>query len=161
MGKTVEQAKARLKEQFFKPEWPDTTLVISHSKRMAVNAVANRALAPEALLLLKHPHRFDLGNCAPKQQSMRVWPELRLMRAGGKIPKDVFVAVAEVEPDGVRLDNAEEPAAAGHPAKPRSDANLESCHLTLRHQAPQGRQAPSCWRRPSRTDSTTPPGGPA
>ena len=30
-----------------KPGWPDTTLVISHSKRMAVNAAANRALAPE------------------------------------------------------------------------------------------------------------------
>ena len=38
-------------------------------------------------------------------QSMRVWPGLRLIRAGGKIPKGVFVAVAEVEPDGVRLDN--------------------------------------------------------
>ena len=31
----------------------DTTLVISHSKRMAVNAAANRALAPEASKLLK------------------------------------------------------------------------------------------------------------
>ena len=38
-------------------------------------------------------------------QSMRVWLGLRLMGAGGKIPKTVFVAVAEVEPDGVRLDN--------------------------------------------------------
>ena len=37
-----------------------------------------------------HPHRFGL---------------LRLIGAGGKIPKGVFVAVAEVEPDGVRLDN--------------------------------------------------------
>ena len=36
---------------------------------------------------------------------MRVWPGLRLIGAGGKIPKGVFVAVAEVEPDGVRLDN--------------------------------------------------------
>ena len=45
-------------------------------------------------------------NCNTEQpQSMRVWPGLRLMGAGGKIPKGVFVAVAEVEPDGVRLDN--------------------------------------------------------
>ena len=45
---TLEQAKARLRELFpSKPGWPDTTLVIS-SKRMAVNAAANRALAPEA-----------------------------------------------------------------------------------------------------------------
>ena len=36
---------------------------------------------------------------------MRVWPGLHLIGAGGKIPKGVFVAVAEVEPDGVRLDN--------------------------------------------------------
>ena len=34
-----------------------------------------------------------------------MWPGLRLIGAGGKIPKGVFVAVAEVEPDGVRLDN--------------------------------------------------------
>ena len=39
---TLEQAKARLKELYpSKPGWPDTTLVISHSKRMAVNAAAN------------------------------------------------------------------------------------------------------------------------
>ena len=51
---TLEQAKARLKELFpSKPGWPDTTLVISHSKRMAVNAAANRALAPEASKLLE------------------------------------------------------------------------------------------------------------
>ena len=46
--------KARLKELYpSKPGWPDTTLVISHSKRMAVNAAANRALAPEASKLLE------------------------------------------------------------------------------------------------------------
>ena len=111
---TLEQAKARLKELYpSKPGWPDTTLVISHSKRMAVNAAANRALAPEAskLLQLEVIH-IDLGEtqngCSQAQnspQSMRVWPGLRLMGAGGKIPKGVFVAVAEVEPDGVRLDN--------------------------------------------------------
>ena len=35
---------------------------------------------------------------------MRVWPGLRLIGAGGKIPKGVFVAVAEVRLDnGMRL----------------------------------------------------------
>ena len=117
---TLEQAKARLKELYpSKPGWPDTTLVISHSKRMAVNAAANRALAPEASKLLELETQvihIDLG-CYETQngcdksitqnspQSMRVWPGLRLIGAGGKIPKGVFVAVAEVEPDGVRLDN--------------------------------------------------------
>ena len=46
---TLEQAKARLRELFpSKPGWPDTTLVI-----MAVNAAANRALAPEGSQLLE------------------------------------------------------------------------------------------------------------
>ena len=85
---TLEQAKARLKELYpSKPGWPDTTLVISHSKRMAVNAAANRALAPQTSKLL---HRFGvprigdtwvLPNCNTKNspQSMRVWPGLRLI----------------------------------------------------------------------------------
>ena len=117
---TLEQAKARLKELY--PSKPGcTTLVISHSKRMAVNAAANRALAPEASKLLElEVIHIDLGchELGPPQngcdkiitqnspQSMRVWPGLRLIGAGGKIPKSGFVAVAEVEPDGVRLDNA-------------------------------------------------------
>ena len=89
---TLEQAKARLKELYpSKPGWPDTTLVISHSKRMAVNAAANRALAPEASKLLELETQvihIDLGCCqttingcsqtAPQHspQSMRVWPGL-------------------------------------------------------------------------------------
>ena len=36
---------------------------------------------------------------------MLVWPGLRLIGGGGKIPKGVFVAVTEVEPEHVRLDN--------------------------------------------------------
>ena len=82
---------------------------------------------------------------------MRVWPGLRLINAGGKIPKGVFVAVAEVEPDGVRLDNgmrlknqellrATRPSHAvtyascqGLTLHNRVRLDLESCHLTLRH----------------------------
>ena len=83
---------------------------------MAVNAAANRALAPEASKLLQLKTQvihIDLGETqngcsqtAPQNspQSMRVWPGLRLMGAGGKIPKGVFAA--------------EEPgAAAGHPGR--------------------------------------------
>ena len=84
-------------------------------------------------------------------QSMRVWPGLRLIETGGKIPKGVFVAVAEVEPDGVRLDNgmrlknqellrATRPSHAvtyascqGLTLHNRVRLDLESCHLTLRH----------------------------
>ena len=77
---------------------------------------------------------------------MRVWPGLRLIGAGGKIPKGVFVAVAEVEPDGVRLDNGmrlknQELLRATRPSHAvtyaschnRVRLDLESCHLTLRH----------------------------
>ena len=163
---TLEQAKARLKELFpSKPGWPDTTLVISHSKRMAVNAAANRALAPEGSKLLEletHVIHIDLGCCQTatpngcdkpiaqnSPQSMRVWPGLRLIGAGEKISKGVFVAVAEVEPDGVRLDmrlknqellRATRPSHAvtyascqGLTLHNRVRLDLESCHLTLRH----------------------------
>ena len=92
----VQQAKARLRELFLsKPGWPDTTLVISHSKRMAVNAAANRALAPEGSKLLEletHVIHIDLGGCShatPRSGAGR----------------------SEAGPSG---------AAAGHPAKPRS-----------------------------------------
>ena len=119
---------------------------------MAVNAAANRALAPEASKLLELETQvihIDLGCCqttngcsqtAPQNspQSMRVWPGLRLIGAGGKIPKGVFVAVAEVEPDGVRLDNRPSHAVTyascqGLTLHKRVRLDLESCHLTLRH----------------------------
>ena len=60
---TLEQAKARLRELFpSKPGWPDTTLVISHSKRMAVNAAepgpgAGGLKAPRAG---RHPHGWGV-----------------------------------------------------------------------------------------------------
>ena len=172
---TLEQAKARLRELFpSKPGWPDTTLVISHSKRMAVNAAANRALAPEGSKLLElEVIHIDLGGCSqtatPQNSPQR--PGLRLIGAGGKIPKGVFVAVAEVEPDGVRLDNGMRLKAAGHPAEPRSYLRQLSgphppqprppgpsrCATCM--WAPHGPRAPSCWR--PRTGSTAPPGAPA
>ena len=97
--------------------------------------------------------RVGTNQTAPQNspQSMRVWPGLRLMKAGRKIPKGVFVAVAEVEPDGVRLDNGmrlknQELLRATRPSHAVTYAScqgltlhncvrldLESCHLTLRH----------------------------
>ena len=83
----------------------------------------------------------------------------------------VFVAVAEVEPDGVRLDNgmrlknqellrATRPSHAvtyascqGLTLHNRVRLDLESCHLTLRL------TGQSRWR--PRTGSTAPPGTPA
>ena len=74
--------------------WPDTTLVIkasgagSHGYESVPTNGCSQTATPQN-----------------SPQSMWVWPGLRLIGAGGKIPKGVFVAVAEVEPDGVRLDN--------------------------------------------------------
>ena len=49
----LEEAKARARELFpAKPGWPETTLVISHARRVAVNAAANRALQPPGAKLL-------------------------------------------------------------------------------------------------------------
>ena len=158
---------------------------------MAVNAAANRALAPQISKLLELETQvihIDLGcdkfiptngcsqTATPQNspQSMRVWPGLRLIGAGGKIPKGVFVAVAEVEPDGVRLDNgmrlknqellrATRPSHAvtyascqGLTLHNRVRLDLESCHLTLRHLYVGASRATSSELR-----STAPPEAPA
>ena len=95
---------------------------------------------------------------------MRVWPGLRLIGAGGKIPKGVFVAVAEVEPDGVRLDNGmrlknQELLRATRPSHAVTYASCQG--LTLHNRvrldlewAPHGPRAPSCLLG----GSTAPPG---
>ena len=86
-----------------------------------VNAAANRALAPQTSKLLQlETQVIHIDCCQPtttqngcdkctttqnSPQSMRVWPGLRRIGAGGKIPKGVFVTVAEVEPDGLNLHN--------------------------------------------------------
>ena len=186
---TLEQAKARLKELYpSKPGWPDTTLVISHSKRMAVNAAANRALTPEASKLLElevihmgcyesvptqtpQNSRCQTTNGAPQNspQSMRVWPGLRLIGAGGGRSGS-----GAGRSEAGQRHAAEEPgAAAGHPAEPRSYLRqLPEAHppqprppgpgVLPPHAAPLyvgASRAPSCWR--PRTGSTAPPGAPA
>ena len=110
----LEEAKARARELFpAKPGWPETTLVISHARRVAVNAAANRALQPPGAKLLVLETGVEIALTPESQlqspqnraQNMLVWPGLRLIGGGGKIPKGVFVAVTEVEPEHVRLDN--------------------------------------------------------
>ena len=96
----------------------------------------------------------------------RLSPSSRLIGAGGKIPKGVFVAVAEVEPDGVRLDNGmrlknQELLRATRPSRAASawtwsPATSRCATCTW---APRGPRAPSCWR--PRTGSTAAPGAPA
>ena len=90
----------------------------------------------------------------PHEYCQTATPQNSLIGAGGKIPKGVFVAVAEVEPDGVRLDNCmrlknQELLRATRPSHAVTYASCQG--LTPR--------APSCWR--PRTGSTAPPGAPA
>ena len=72
---------------------PDTCLVISHAHRMAINDRENRRLAPEGAVLLEHRAQGPAGTNQP--QTMRLWPGLRLVGAGGRVPKGCFVTVRE------------------------------------------------------------------
>ena len=76
-----------------KPGVPDTTLTISHAQRMAVNADANRRLAPANAQLVEPEEDPDTAE-QNTSQPMRVWPGLKLIGAGGAIKKGTFVTVA-------------------------------------------------------------------
>ena len=75
-----------------KPGVPDTTLTISHAQRMAVNADANRRLAPANAQLVEPEEDPDTAE-QNKSQPMRVWPGLKLIGAGGAIKKGTFVTL--------------------------------------------------------------------
>ena len=61
-----------------KPGVPDTTLTISHAQRMAINADANRRLAPADAQLVEPEEDPDTAE-QNKSQPMRVWPGLKLI----------------------------------------------------------------------------------
>ena len=60
---------------------------------MRLNEQHNRRLAPAEAVTLRYEGRAVAGTNAP--QTMRVWPGLRLVGAGGKVSKGCFVTVAE------------------------------------------------------------------
>ena len=137
---TLEQAKALYPS---KPGWPDTMLVISHSKRMAVNAAANRALAPEASKLLELETQvihIDLGcqtYCNTKQPAEHegvagAAPHRgrREDTQGGLCGRGGSGAGRSELDNGMRLKN-QELLRATRPS--HAVTYLESCHLTLRH----------------------------
>ena len=83
-------------------EHPDVCLVISHAHRVQVNERENRHLAPADAVVIEHASPGAPTTNAP--QTMRVWPGLRLVGAGGKVAKGTFVRVAEVDAERVALD---------------------------------------------------------
>ena len=68
---------------------PDVSLVISHAKRLQINERENRRLAPADALVVQYEARGAVPTNAP--QTMRVWPGLRLIGAGGKVQKGTFL----------------------------------------------------------------------
>ena len=84
---------------------PDVSLVISHAKRLQINERENRRLAPADALVVQYEARGAVPTNAP--QTMRVWPGLRLIGAGGKVQKGTFLTVEAVEGDVVRLESGQ------------------------------------------------------
>ena len=70
----------------------------------SINERENRRRAPEDALLVEYAGPKTAGTNAP--QTMRVWLGLRLVGAGGKVQKGVFVTVSEVG-DRVSLESGQ------------------------------------------------------
>jgi hypothetical protein len=81
---------------------PDTTLVISHARRIAINKRVNEKLKPPDAICIKAPHEKQADNAC---QDMHVWPGLRLIGAGGRVHKGLFVCVTACDSETVSLDN--------------------------------------------------------
>ena len=72
---------------------PEVCLVISHAKRLQINERENRRRAPEDALLVQYAAGDGGHQCAPNHES---GTGVRLVGAGGKVQKGVFVTVSEV-----------------------------------------------------------------
>ena len=109
-------------------------------------------LAPAEAVTLRYEGRAAAGTNAP--QTMRVWPGLRLVGAGGKVSKGCFVTVAEAGPDARnRRALHARGAPAPHAALPRHHLRqLPGPHAAgpgapVRHLQPALRAAPPVRRR--------------
>ena len=118
----LREAVQAARERFLRRGHPDTCLVISHAHRMAINERENRRLAPEGALLVEHRAQGPAGTNQP--QTMRVWPGLRLVGAGGRVPKGCFATVREVGEERISLDDGQSFAPAAHAALPRGHVRL-------------------------------------
>ena len=102
---SLPEALREARQRFPRRGEPDVSLVISHAKRLQINDRENRRLAPPGALVLRYEARGAVPTNAP--QTMRVWPGLRLIGAGGKVQKGTFVTVEAVEGDVVRLESGQ------------------------------------------------------
>ena len=118
----LEEAKARARELF--PAKPETTLVISHARRVAVNAAANRALQPPGAKLLVLETGVEIAlpesqlqSPQNRAQNMLVWPGLRLIGQGRLCGR--YRGGARARQAGQRAAAEAAGAAARHKAQPR------------------------------------------
>ena len=83
---------------------PDVSLVISHATRMTINKTQNMALKPASAILIKAGRGKKRENSA---QNMWVYEGQRLIGAGGRIRKGVFVTVMFIDERGgaITLNN--------------------------------------------------------
>ena len=98
---------------------PDVSLVISHADQRG----ENRRLAPPDALLVEYEARGAVPTNAP--QTMRVWPGLRLIGAGGKVQRGTFLTVEAL---GGRRLRGERPVLRG-PGAAEAHSALQRHHL--------------------------------
>ena len=89
------------RREFPRKGLPDVCLVISHAHRLRINETADKREAPKDAVLIEYKGAAA-GTNAP--QTMRVWPGLKVVGAGGKVAKGVFVKVVACSGDSVELD---------------------------------------------------------
>ena len=83
---------------------PQTTLVLSHSRRMLINRIQNGALKPPDAVL----YRAKAGRRGENQsQNMFVYPGQTLIGAGGKVRKGLFCTVLAATEEHLTLDDGQ------------------------------------------------------
>ena len=102
---SLAEALQAARERFPRQGEPDVSLVISHAQRIRINARDNRRLAPPEAVTIEYPGTGPTTTNMP--QTMRVWPGLKLIGAGGRVTKGIYVHVAEVGPEKIVLDGGD------------------------------------------------------
>ena len=102
---SLAEALQAARERFPRQGEPDVSLVISHAHRIRINARDNRRLAPAGAVTIEYSGTGPTTTNMP--QTMRVWPGLKLIGAGGRVTKGIYVHVAEVGPEKIVLDGGD------------------------------------------------------
>ena len=102
---SLAEALQTARQRFPRQGEPDVSLVISHARRIRINARDNRRLAPPEAVTIEYTGTGPTTTNMP--QTMRVWPGLKLIGAGGRVSKGIYVHVTEVGPEKIVLDGGD------------------------------------------------------